>query len=405
MMTELSQFDDYASTTTHLAEIFRSLKNGKEFHHPLLDRLKLDNTKGPALIFDIDLIGQRMQWLNKLSAQMAITPLLAVKSCPEFQYLEMANKYLCGYDVSNAREYGCLPDNLEGKLVSITSPDLCDDISDFVARGNSAVITLDSQTQLNQYFGQKVPIPYMLRIQGPELLNNIDSSDPAHRPESRFGFTIEEIQQLLKTPALCKNPPHGFHVHHGSERNRASTYRAIIRGLKILIEQQHLEPKFINLGGGWHNMDREGIIKVLGEARQAFPAPCAILLEPGRWYAENTGFAVGTIVNQTLAADTVKYTVNLSRECHLRWSKVKLIFPVYASAKKVRKVQFFGPSCYEDDRIGSFLLPYHDDFLTESGFTPGQRVVFSGVSTYSVALNRSFNGIPKADVSWCSETK
>ena len=46
------------------------------------------------------------------------------------------------------------------------------------------------------------------------------------------------------------------------------------------------------------------------------------------------------------------------------------------------------------------MLPYDSDFFSESGLATGERVVFSNVSTYSVAWNTSFNGIPEAEIAW-----
>ncbi len=400
MLAEVRQFRDFAAGKTQLANILNHIHADGQFQHPILDWLDSNKKCGPELFFDISLIEQRMQRLSKLCTHRSITPLVAVKSCPDSQYLELAKKHLGGFDVSNAVEYACLPDGLDGKLVSVTAPDLRADFGNFVSRGNSAVVALDSLTQLNHYFSQKSPVPYMLRIQGSDIMKEMDPPDPAYFPATRFGFTTEEVRQLLQHPQVRANPPAGFHVHHGSERNQASTYRLIIRNLRTLARQLPLPARYINLGGGWHSMRDEEIGEVLTEARNIFPLPCSILIEPGRWYAENAGFAVATIVNLNQSGSTVKYTVNLSGRCHLHWSEARLIHPIEATATKVCEAQFFGPSCYEADRVGKFLLPYQNDFYQESGLTPGKRVVFSGVSTYSAAWNTSFNGVPRAEVTW-----
>jgi diaminopimelate decarboxylase len=259
-------------------------------------------------------IEQRMQWLSELAGPLSISALMAVKSCPDPRYLGAAYKHLDGFDISNSAEYACLPENLEGKLVSVTSPALNLDINSFVAKGNTAVITLYSHTQLEHYFSHKPRIPYLLRVQGSDLL---EEADPSHYARIRFGFTLDEVRQLVQQPQLRENPPAGFHVHHGNEKNTASTYRSIIEALKPLAQQQAVDPRLINLGGGWHSVNREEMGGVLAEARSAFPAPCSIVLEPGRWYGKNSGFAVGTIVNQTRSGDTVQYVVDLSKDCHL----------------------------------------------------------------------------------------
>ncbi|MFC1776406.1 hypothetical protein ACFL3I_03580 [Pseudomonadota bacterium] len=400
MFVEVKQSNHAATRLHHLAEIMRIHRAGEGADYPVLDWLQTNPMSGPALIFDIGRIEQRMQWLKQIAGPLSIGTMLSVKSCADPQYLDAGNKYLDGFDISNPAEYASLPDNLEGKLVSIASPDLSFDLSSFVTKGNDAVFVLDSQAQLDRYFSQDTHIPYLLRVQGASLLSD---TDPAYYEKTRFGFTIEEVKHAFKQAQVLANPPSGFHVHHGSERNAESTYRSMISGLETLARQMSFDPAFINLGGGLHGMNREEIGSVLTLARKAFTAPCSILVEPGRWYGNNSGYAIGTIVNQKTAGDTMEYVVNLSRGCHLKWSAVKLIYPMGFNPKKFQEVQFFGSSCYEGDSIGRFLLPYEDDFIQESGFLPGRQVVFSGVNPYSAAWNTSFNGIPKAREVWWRE--
>lgn len=400
MLIEVSQSKDHATGLARIAEVVRRCKAGKGFYHPIIERLNAKPSNGPVLVFDINRIERRMAWLHELAKPLSIRTLVAVKSCPASRYLEAGQKLLDGFDVSSPAEYACLPDNLEGKLVSLTSPDLSIEMEGFVSKGNAAVITLDSYTQLDRYFCQKPRIPYLLRIQGPDFLTK---DDPGHYSKTRFGFSIKEVHHLLQRPQLVANPPMGFHVHHGSERNAVSTYRSIVEGLKILTQQACFRPLLINLGGGWHGMNKEEISSILMEARDAFPTPCSIVLEPGRWYAVNTGFAVSTIVNQAASGSTFKFVVNISRECHLKWSRVNLVYTMVPRARRFCEVQIYGPSCYEGDMIGSFLLPYSEDFYQESGFSLGAQVIFSGVSQYSVGWNTSFNGIQKAEIVWWEE--
>ncbi len=81
------------------------------------------------------------------------------------------------------------------------------------------------------------------------------------------------------------------------------------------------------------------------------------------------------------------------------WVEGGIDSEVPETAVRVR-MQFFGASCHEQDMIGKFMLPYDSDFFSESGLATGERVVFSNVSTYSVAWNTSFNGIPEAEIAW-----
>lgn len=400
MFAEVTQSDGYAEGLSQLVEIERQRRLGQRSHPRVLDWLKANPRSGPTLVFDITRIEQRMQRLRELARPVSISALMAVKSCPDPRYLSAGMKHLDGFDVSNSAEYGCLPDNLDGKLVSVTSPALDVDINSFVAKGNTAVVALDSQEQLARYFSSTPRVPYLLRVQGSDLL---EETDPAHYANPRFGFTKHEVRELIEQPQLRANPPAGFHVHHGSERNSASTYRAMIRALRSLAHRHSIDPIVINLGGGWHGVNQEEMDGVLADARRAFPEPCSILLEPGEWYAKQSGFAVGNIVNQTQSDDIITYVLDLSRDCHLKWSKVKLLYPTNTRPKRFCEVQFFGASCDEADRIGRFMLPYDRDFSRESGLVTGARVAFSNVSPYSAAWNMSFNGIPRAEIAWWND--
>ncbi len=372
-----------------------SFNAGKSFQHPVLNRFKANSDSGPSLYFDMEKVEQRMGQLAEVARPLDVTPLLAVKSFPDERCLAAAQRILGGFDISNPGEYAGLPHNLNDKLVSIVSPEMDFDISSFVSKGNAAVVVLDSFTQLDRYFSQRPGIPYMLRVRSTHLLEN---TDPAYYEQTRFGFSLQEVGQALKHPKVIATPPAGFHVHHGSETNRLTTFQSMIKGLASLARELPAEPTFINLGGGWSELTPEEIGNLLTQARKTFPLPCSILMEPGHWYSKDTGFAVCTVVNQMQSIDTINYTVNISQRAHLRWSDVKLIVPIVSQPRKVQQVQFFGPSCFEGDLIGNFMVPYHSDFSHESGLIPGQQVVFSNVNCYSAAWNASFNGVARAKV-------
>lgn len=397
MMVEINQHSDYQAG---LAQLVRSMKQhrGREgFVHPLVRWLKVNPVSSPTLFFDIGSIELRMQWLEQITRPLSISALLSVKSCTDPIYLGAANTYLDGFDISNPAEYACLPQTLNDKLVSIASPVMDFDIAPLTTRGNSAVVVLDSQAQLDRFLAQRADIPYLLRLQACEL---VSSNDSAFYPRTRFGFTVEEVQQVLRQPQLIANPPSGFHLHHGSEVNTEATYLSMISGLKALTQQLPMKPRCINLGGGWHGLKRAVMAKVLSQARSTFGAPCTLLVEPGRWYGKHAGFAAGTLVNQKATADTTECVLNLSKDAHLKWSQVKLLFSMPAMPKKFREVRFFGASCYEEDVLGKFLVPYEKDFHSEPGFALGSQVIFGGISPYSAAWNTTFNGISKARTVW-----
>ncbi|MFQ5642935.1 MAG: hypothetical protein ACE5FQ_04460 [Thiogranum sp.] len=400
ILIELEQFGKPKAGKEKFAVALQRARMNNVPSHPVYNWLETAGITGPTLAFDLNAIENRMRWLAEMSGTFSVTPLLAVKSCTDPGFLALAHQCLDGFDVSNLAEYALLHDELQGKLVSVTSPVMADDLDAFRSKGNDLVVVLDSRFQLERHLAQEKPGDYLLRIQGPGLLEGSKPADPAYYPVTRFGFTINEVERLLRDPKVQKSQPVGFHVHHGSEVNRLSTYKTMVNGLSKLASLLNEPVRYINLGGGWHHLSNQEISEALEYARRLFPEPCSILFEPGRWYAESAGYAVGTIVNLSRAGDIIRCTLNLSGKSHLHWSSPRLLHRFEPHHDKGCVVQFFGPSCYESDFIGKYYVPYSADVITDAGLGCGKQVVFGNVSTYSVEWNTSFNGIPAVDVKW-----
>ena len=398
---EFQQFRSPREGQERFAASLQLARERGQDSRPVLDWLEQADIRGPGLVFDLAAIEQRMRWLGRVAAEFSASPLVAVKSCSETVFLELARRHLAGFDVSNVAEYSRLPVDLAGRLVSVTSPAMVDAPEAFLGRGNQLVVTVDSRLQLERHLAREGQSDYILRIRSSDLLEGRRPLDPAYYPGSRFGFSPDEVGQLLQDSAVRKKPPAGFHVHHGSEKNSAATYKILIEGMAQLASLLDAPPRYINLGGGWHRLAASAIREVLLSARSHFPAPCVLLFEPGRWYGEGAGYAVGSIVNIARTGKIVRCTLDLSGKSHLHWSMPTLLHTFDERYSEGGAVQIFGPSCYESDFVGKFYLPCAGDVIRDAGLDFGRRLVFGNVSTYSLEWNTSFNGVPAANVHWC----
>lgn len=397
MIISLRPANDLASRLSELHEVMRKVRSGSGIHHPILDRAGTFASNGPTLAFDLGLIERRMARLHNMARNFAIDVLLSVKSCPDHTFLNLAHDRLDGYDISNIHEFGIIPKDISNKLVSITSPNINFEIYQLMSKLKSAIVVLDSDIELYLHRRSGINIPYLLRLNSLDLLKGVNSSN---MPASRFGFSLDEARALISGSSLPSTSPSGFHVHHGSERNDLRTYQSIIRNLKRFAEDLNFTPLYINLGGGWHSMKDEEISAAFHLVRAEFPKPCRIIIEPGRWFGQDAGFAIGCIVNQAFGPRQARFVTDLSRDCHLKWSKPRLLVSVDARANKFCDVEILGSSCYEGDIIGKFTVPYYDNLTGETGLQFGSRIVFGGISTYSLSWNHSFNGIGEADIVW-----
>lgn len=397
VLIEVKPSSDYKAGLAQLTDQLKGRGPAIDVAPALLSWLKGRELSTPALVFDLDTITARMQALAQTAANQNIACLLAVKSCPREPLLKTAQQHLAGFDVSNLAEYRALPADLSGKTVSLTSPQLTKDYYLFAARGNRLVVTVDSIAQCVNYLQQGAPFPYVLRIQGGQLL---PTSDAAYTNCSRFGFTAPMLEQLLQRPDVQAQPPCGWHVHHGSEINSAATYQFLMAGLAKLGAQLPEPPAIINLGGGWHSVEKQQLNDLFALARKVFPEPCSVFIEPGQWFGKGAGLAVGEVVNKSGDDDNLGCVLNLSMDCHLRWSSPRLLVPVQLPALKFAKVYLGGASCYEADSLGCFMLPYRQDLAHDTSLGLGCRVLLSNISLYSLAWNQGFNGIAPATEYW-----
>ena len=113
-----------------------------------------------------------------------------------------------------------------------------------------------------------------------------------------------------------------------------------------------------------------------------------VIVEPGRLYAERAGFATGRVTCVRELGDRCLVIGELSRVCHLRWSQVGLVTRAPRPGKG-GKTLIVGPTCYEDDVIGEWIV---------ERLSVGDRIVLNNVSGYALAWNTGFGGVPPADV-------
>jgi diaminopimelate decarboxylase len=330
-----------------------------------------------TLAFDLAQIERNFVRVAGAARAAGIVPLFALKSFPHPRVRELAARHLDGFDVASIGELREAP---PAKILSIVDP-----TGDAIAqapRGSRVIVGCETIAQVHA-----APPHAEIAIR---ISASITERDPAvgallegsGRRRSRFGLDDRsEIEALVRAAAGRRI---GVHVHHGPvTATNAERFIATARAALALVD---IEPAFIDLGGAWHGI--ADIAAAFAEIRAALPRALEILVEPGRLYAHDAGFATGRVLASRDVGDRVLCISELSRICHLRWSQVELVARAPRPGER-RKVQLVGPTCYEDDVIGEWIVePEH----------VGERVVLSNVSGYALAWNTSFGGVPAADV-------
>lgn len=339
--------------------------------------IELERYSQPTLVFDLAQIERNMVRVAGAARAAGITPLFALKSFPHPRVRELAARHLDGFDVASLGELREAP---AAKIISIIDPTGVA-IAE-APRGPRVIVGVETLAQL-----RAAPPHADIAIR---ISASITDRDPAvgallegsGRRRSRFGLDDREQVAWLVRAAAGRRI--GLHVHHGPVT--ATSAERFVATARAAIELAGFEPAFIDLGGAWHGIGDLGA--AFAEIRAALPRSIEVLVEPGRLYSHEAGFATGRVLSSRDTGDRILRVIDLSRICHLRWSQVELVARAPRPAEG-RKVQLVGPTCYEDDVIGEWIV--EPDQVSE-------RVVLRNVTGYALAWNTSFGGVPAADV-------
>jgi len=336
----------------------------------------IERCERPALVFDRARIELNLRAIAAAARTHGVTALFAAKSFPNAEVRALAGEILGGFDAASAGEIADLP---TARVLSIFDP------TGRAPVPNSGRVIVGCETPDHV---RAVPAHAEIAIR---ISASITGRDPAvgavldgsgHR-RSRFGVESSAVPSMI---AATGGRPFGIHVHHGPVT--ATTAERFAATACAALDACDRSPSFVNLGGAWHGIP--DLAGALAELRAVVPGEIEIIIEPGRRITEEAGFACGRVVLARDVGERPLRVIDLSRICHLRWSQVELVGAA-PHAGEGRSALVAGPTCYEEDAIGEWVLP-------PDRLAVGDRVVLRHVSGYAVAWNTSFGGTPAADV-------
>lgn len=337
----------------------------------------------PEINFFLSHIQQKAEALASIAHKHQVNVLIAVKASPLPHILATVKESIQGFDISNSHEF-TLTTGLGFHF--ITNCPLTD--LDFVQQMNKGQYLISCSSSHYHQEIARMNLPFVLRLQSTDLITEKSNF------KSRFGFTREQVLELKDRLQNDSNFS-GFHFHHGSDKNTVGTYKSAIYGIKKLILELGIQKNLtVNLGGGFINLTLNGIDTVLKYARQEL-GQHALYIEPGRYFTEGTGKCICEVTDMQIRGDELTANLNISRECHLKWSHIEKIEIIKKSetvfSRNAKSITFYGNTCYEHDIIATG----HDPQVCTVDI--GDTVVLSNVSGYSFAWNTSFNGVPAID--------
>jgi diaminopimelate decarboxylase len=347
---------------------------------------ELERCTRATLLYDSAQIDANMRAVAFAARSAGIRALFAAKSFPHPRVLALAGEHLDGFDVASPGELDAIAGRAGAEsIISVVDP-------------TGAAIALVSRYRERVIVGCETVAQVETAPPRAEIAIRISASitgrDPAvgaildgsgHR-QSRFGLaTRDEVAALARA---ARGRRVGLHVHHGPIV--ATSAERFIASATAALALADFEPAFIDLGGAWHGI--ADLHAAFTAIRAALPRSIELIVEPGRLYATNAGFACGIVQVARAAGSGANArelrVVDLSRSCHLRWSPVELVAPAPRPGHGQR-VLVVGPTCYEDDTLGEWTIePAH----------VAERVILRDVPGYALAWNTGFGGVPPADV-------
>jgi diaminopimelate decarboxylase len=221
-----------------------------------------------------------------------------------------------------------------------------------------------------------------------------NGSTGAPSPISRFGFhegDVKTISCLAHHPSFV-----GFHSHVGGDKLAPNSHRSTLQRLLALAAMIGVQPRIYNLGGGLRRESALEMRRLCRQLRAMVPREIDLVLEPGAWFTANAGYALGKVISARHRPDldATLFTIDLSRDCHLRWCDLVLTH-WWGCPPRTRKILVFGPTCHEGDFLGAFEWTGP---LSDGSPSNDQWMLFGGVTGYAAAFNCGFNGIDRARV-------
>ena len=300
-----------------------------------------------------------------------------VKSLPHQEALQVIAPYLSGFELSTLREKNLIPNE---KKILLTNRH--HDYEEFNSFSNNCILDIEhlSQIELSDNFAE-----ISLRIQPPHSL--------FQGKRSRFGLTAKELLTLSKN-SKSNSRVKQLHFHLGFEKTTYNDLKVSVE-YAIKIKQRYFpNVETINIGGGISYLSREhltNLFSYLGNQNGHF------VIEAGRYFTENACYLLGRVNYLRIRGNLQEIGVNLSKDCHLKWS-LPSIYAVYPASTLVNPIKIqgdikiCGPTSYEQDIVLEGKLK------KDISLSPGDYLLMGNVSGYSIAWSHSFNGIEEAKI-------
>ena len=246
---------------------------------------------GPALVFDLGIVRDRMDRARAAARAAGVELLHAVKAFPAPVAVELAATHLDGLDVAGPEEQAAAL-AVAPTTVSVTWPGDVD---------AAALTALAARHRVTAVCETAAQLATAAKVAGVTLAVRLASD-----ADSRFGVAPEALREVV---AVAAGRVRALHVHGGPLATSPGTIAARARRACDAADAAGLALAQLDLGGSLHGFaitsatsGQALVADAFAAARAVVPTGVRLLFEPGRLWTEGAGFAVGIAIRDVIDA-------------------------------------------------------------------------------------------------------
>ncbi len=259
------------------------------------------------------------------------------------------------------------------------------------AVSEGALINIDSERELN-WLEEHKPVQNRLGIRiniNPDIF---DIKDVGYQEDGfRFGFSVNDLQRVIEhLDRLYVGRSFGLHLHVNSITRSVEVYRNLAAFAAKIINEYHLKPAFIDMGGGFFGgvpgkPAPDDYISVIYEELKTVVdvEHTQLIIEPGSAAVGSTVDLITTVIDVKDNGKAKIVTTDGSR-IHIDplWQKTKYLYTTNASKEPAARQVICGYTCMDHDR-----LMVIDD---EPELSTGDQITYHRVGNYTVTYGGPF---------------
>ncbi|WP_167957757.1 carboxynorspermidine decarboxylase [Anaerosporobacter faecicola] len=344
----------------------------------------------PSYVVIEELLERNAKILSGVMERTGCKILLAQKAFSMFATYPLLAQYLSGTAASGLFEAKLGREEF-GKEVHIYSPAYREEEMDEILQTSDHIVFNSFEQWITykkkvQAVDRKVSCGLRINPEYSEV--EVDLYNPCF-PNSRFGVTLQRLEEELQKDPKALEGLEGFHFHVMCEQG-AGVLERVLNRVESLFGVYLKQMKWVNFGGGHHitkpDYDLPLLEKLIVHVRDTYDVQ--VYMEPGEAIGVDTGILVTKVLDVMKNGMEIAL-LDTSAACHMPDVLEMPYRPAVIGAKVAGELPYTyrlsSATCLSGDVIG--------DYSFDKPLQKGELLFFEDMSHYTMVKNNTFNGI------------